>query len=115
MPPSQIDKRRAAAVAKVAALWTVHQAASFPDGLRRLEAPSGESVPALDAYLAGCISAYLAGQGTLDSQRLGILATCATDLRTLLDSLTGEDAVYVSRLIEAADLITEPPTRQFGP
>ncbi|QKG27180.1 hypothetical protein [Actinomadura verrucosospora] len=90
----------------VAALWAAHRAAPFPGRLRRIEGPSGESVPALDAYLAGCIHTFLANDGALDPERRRILTDCAADLAALLGSLTEQDAVYVSRLLRAADLIS---------
>jgi hypothetical protein len=82
----------------------------FPDGLRWVDAPSGESVPVLDFYAAGCVIAYLAGQGALDPQRHLILTECATDLNAVLPTLTGHDATYVARLIHIAGLITRPAT-----
>jgi len=85
---------------------TAHLAAPSPDGLRWADAPSGESVPALDAYLAGCIQAFITNHGTLDPERLQVLTECATDLAGLLGSLSEEEAVYVSRLLQATDLIT---------
>lgn len=96
-------------VAAVSALWAAHRAAPFPARLRRVEGPGGESVPALDAYLAGCIHTFLANDGTLDPGRRRILTGCAADLAALLGSLTAQEAAYVSQLLRAADLISARP------
>jgi hypothetical protein len=105
------DKRpsQGTLAAEVSTLWTAHLAAPFPDGLRWVDTPSSESVPALDAYLAGCIQAFIANRGTLDPERLQVLKDCATDLAGLLGSLSGDEAVYVSRLLQAAELIAQQP------
>jgi len=89
----------------VMSLWADHMNQPFPDELRWIDAPSGESVPALDAYLAGCVTAYIAGQGTLDPQRRQILTDCAGDLAAVLPSLERQPAAYVARLIEIVNLI----------
>ncbi|EDX21519.1 MULTISPECIES: hypothetical protein [Streptomyces] len=93
---------------RVTTLWAAHTGESFPDGLRWADAPSGAPVPALDFYAAGCVNAYLAGQGVLDPQRHRILTECAADLEAILPGLTGHDATYVARLIRMAELITHP-------
>ncbi|MBT1185234.1 hypothetical protein HET69_14765 [Streptomyces sp. CJ_13] len=95
---------------RVTTLWAAHRGEPFPDGLRWIDAPSGDPVPALDFYAAGCVNAYLAGQGVLDPQRHLILTECATDLEAILPALTGRDATYVARLIRMAELITQPST-----
>ncbi|MET7529898.1 hypothetical protein [Streptomyces goshikiensis] len=94
---------------RVTTLWAAHGGEPFPDGLRWVDAPSGDPVPALDFYAAGCVNAYLAGQGVLDPRRHLILTECATDLEAILPALTGRDATYVARLIRMAELITQPP------
>ncbi|GAA2128673.1 hypothetical protein [Actinomadura napierensis] len=90
----------------VSALWATHHAAPIPAGLRRIEGPSGESVPALNAYLAGCIHTFIANDGTLDPERQRILTGCAAELAALLGSRTEQEAVYVSWLVQAANLIS---------
>ncbi|MBB6397990.1 hypothetical protein BKA00_004904 [Actinomadura coerulea] len=89
---------------EVSALWAEHLELTFPDALRWLDAPSGESVAALDACVAGCISAYLRG-GTLDSERRSALNGLLSDLRGVLPRLSGEGAEYVARLLRMAELV----------
>ncbi|MEW2358148.1 hypothetical protein [Spirillospora sp. NPDC029432] len=91
-------------------LWAGHSALPFPDGLRGLDAPTGESVAALDAYMAGCITAYLS-TGTLDTQRYRTLRACAEQLGGVLPQLGGEDADYVSRLLQVAERIAADAAR----
>ncbi|MFB4307325.1 hypothetical protein [Actinomadura sp. GTD37] len=76
----------------------------FPDGLRWIDAPSGESVPALDSYVAGCVTTYLSGQGRLDSRRRQILNDCAAELAAVLPLVPESAAPYVARLIQIAEL-----------
>lgn len=82
---------------------------ALPDRLRWVDAPSGKSVPGLDAYLAGCIQTFIANHGTLDPERLQVLIDCASDLAGLPSSLADDEADYISRLLQAADLITGRP------
>jgi predicted RNA-binding protein with RPS1 domain len=100
----RIELALAGSLAIVTALWADHMHEPFPDNLRWIDAPSGESVPALDSYIAGCVTTYIARQGTLDPQRQQILTDCAEDLAALVPSLEGTAATYVARLIEIADL-----------
>jgi hypothetical protein len=99
---------------RVATLWAAHRQETFPEGLRWIDAPSGESVATLDHYIAGGVSTYLAVQGALDAQQRRTLTDCAAELAAVLPALTGHDAEYVARLVHLADLITrsapgEPP------
>ncbi|MFI6317219.1 S1 RNA-binding domain-containing protein [Nonomuraea sp. NPDC050556] len=100
----RIELALAESLATVTALWADHVHEPFPDDLRWINVPSGESVPALDSYIAGCIITYIARQGTLDPQRQQILTGCAEDLAALVPSLEGTAAAYVGRLIKMADL-----------
>ncbi|GAA1580637.1 hypothetical protein GCM10009678_74170 [Actinomadura kijaniata] len=86
-----------------------HLATPFPDGLRWVDAPSGESAPALDAYLAGCIQTFITNHGTLDAERRQVLIDCAAELASLLGDLSGDEAVYVARMLRTADLISAQP------
>lgn len=90
----------------VTALWADHMSEPFLDGLRWIDAPSGESVPALDSYIAGCVTTYLSGRGTLDPQRRQILSDCAAELSAVLPALPEHDTQYVTRLIQIANLVT---------
>ncbi|MES9539111.1 MULTISPECIES: hypothetical protein [unclassified Actinomadura] len=58
----------------------------------------------LDAYVAGCISAYLLG-GTLDTERRSALNGLLSDLRGVMPQLRGDGAEYVARLLRMAELI----------
>ncbi|MEU8796160.1 DUF4291 family protein [Spirillospora sp. NPDC048819] len=77
---------------------------TFPDALRWLDAPSGESVATLDAYITGCISVYLE-VGALDDARRSALGGWLDDLRGVMSHLHGEDAGYVTLLLRMAELI----------
>ncbi|WP_459804080.1 hypothetical protein [Herbidospora sp. RD11066] len=70
-----------------------------------METAAGEPVPHLDAVIAGCVSTYVQNDGDLDGGRVAILGGSADDLRTLLPGLRGENADYVQRLIQTADVI----------
>ncbi|GAA2456639.1 hypothetical protein GCM10010191_90080 [Actinomadura vinacea] len=89
---------------EVAILWAEHSGLTFPDGMGGLDAPSGESLAALDTYMAGCIQAYLVS-GTLDARRHRILRSCAEQLGGVRPQLSGKDSDYVSRLLKMAELI----------
>ena len=91
----------------VQALWADHMNEPFPDGLRRINAPSGESVPALDSYIVGCVTTYLSGQGRLGSRRRQILKDCAAELAAVLPLVPESDAPYVVRLIQIVELATD--------
>jgi hypothetical protein len=88
---------------EVSILRAEHIGLAFPDDLRFLDAPSGGSVAALDASMAGCVMAYL--DGVLDPERRSILQECADDLRDVLPRLSGEGAGYAGRLVRMAALI----------
>jgi hypothetical protein len=91
----------------VQALWADHINEPFPDGLRWIDAPGGESVPVLDSYVAGCVTAYMSGQGRLDSRRRQTLKDCAAELTAVLPLVPASDAPYVARLIQIAELATD--------
>ncbi|MEU4828432.1 hypothetical protein AB0H37_41820 [Actinomadura sp. NPDC023710] len=91
----------------VQALWAHHMNEPFPEGLRWIDAPSGESVSALDAYIAGCVTTYLSGQGRLDSRRRQILNDCAAELTAVLPLVLKVTRPYVARLIQIAELATD--------
>ena len=103
-----------ALIAEVSALWTDHLATPFPDGLRWVDAPSGESAPALDAYLADCIQTFIINHGTLDAERRQVLIGCAADLASLLSALSDDEAVCVARMLRAAELISSQPQQSHG-
>jgi hypothetical protein len=89
---------------EVSILWAEHSKLTFPDALRWLDAPSGESVAALDFYASGCIAEYQR-EGVLDLGRRRVLRDCADDLKGVLPSLRAEGGDYVIRLIRIAELI----------
>jgi hypothetical protein len=91
-----------AAADEVALLWAEHVASAFPDDLRWLDAPSGESVAALDVYMAGCITVYLSA-GTLAPESLTALRDCAEQLGRTPQLSEGAD--YAGRLLRMALLI----------
>jgi hypothetical protein len=99
----------------VTALWADHMNEPFPDGLRWIDAPSGESIPALDSFIAGCVTTYLSNQDALDPQRQQVLSDCAAELIAALPSVPEDDVPYVARLIQIAELVTGRPEPASGP
>ncbi|MEU9500004.1 hypothetical protein [Streptomyces sp. NPDC048196] len=92
--------------AAVARLWQEHLGADFPARLRGVEL-AGIDMVLLDANIAGCVSAWRNGEGSLDAERHRILRLCLADLNTVLPLLTGEDDhEYYGRLHRLAALVS---------
>ncbi|BDM74171.1 hypothetical protein HEK616_76580 (plasmid) [Streptomyces nigrescens] len=90
----------------VARLWQEHVAADFPVRLRGVEL-AGIDMVLLDADIAGCVSAWRNGDGSLDAERHRILRRCIADLNTILPLLTDEDDHrYYARLHRLAALLS---------
>jgi hypothetical protein len=107
-PGSSLRRVTWTADEEVSALWAEHLELAFPDALRWLDAPSGESVAALDCYIAGCISAYLQGRA-LDAEHRSAVNGLLSDLRGVIPRLRGAGAEYVVRLLRMAELIAAAP------
>jgi hypothetical protein len=84
----------------VSSLWQEHQDAEWPVSG---DAHEGELMT-LDTVVAGCVTYYLEEQ-ELDTQRVGILQDCLTDLETLMSDLDSEAQPYFERLQQLGKLI----------
>lgn len=95
------ESERAAVVAR---LWQEHLDAPFPAGLRGAEL-EGIDMVLLDAGIAGCVTTWRAGEGSLDTESLRTLRDCLTELDTVLPLLTeAEEVRYYERLHRLATL-----------
>ena len=102
-------ERKTERKAAVARLWQEHLDADFPARLRGVEL-AGIDMVLLDADIAGCVSAWRNGEGSLDAGRRRILRLCIADLNTVLPLLTDEDDheydEYFGRLHRLAALVS---------
>jgi hypothetical protein len=78
-------------------LYSEHLEASFPDGLRGVEA-AGQELVMLDADIAGCISTYLHNNGILDNQRIEILKNIDSKMDTVIAEIPQNAKEYFLRL-----------------
>ncbi|MEU5327886.1 hypothetical protein [Streptomyces parvus] len=93
--------------AAVSRLWREHEQAPFPAGLRGAERADIDLV-LLDAGIAGCVSTWLSGSGSLDDRRRSILHRRITDLDQILPVLGAADnAPYWQRLYRLSCLVSE--------
>jgi hypothetical protein len=72
--------------------------------LRWLDGPSGESVAALDAYVAGCVTTFLRA-GPLDARQRAIADGWGVELRRVQVQVSGDEAEYVARLVRMVELL----------
>ncbi|MGI5171147.1 hypothetical protein ACQEU3_43020 [Spirillospora sp. CA-253888] len=89
----------------MAALWDAHLAVPFPEGLKWIDAPSGDPVSYVDVLLAGCIRSFIGRHGTLDLWRWLTLTDCARHVRELSVPAFRGNAGHIARVRQAADLI----------
>ena len=83
---------------KVSCLWKDHQEAEFPARMRGVEFGQVDMV-LLNTYIAGCVSSWIAGHGTLDAERYKVLGRCLADLDRVLHLVKDEQgATYYDRL-----------------
>ena len=87
-------------------LWREHCAAPFPEGLAG-EDVAGICLASLDTFTAGCIDAFLAHGGKLDSLRTAVLGLCYRDLSVVVSELEGEGQRYFTRLEKLARTVLE--------
>ncbi|MFF5405217.1 hypothetical protein ACFY8K_18775 [Streptomyces misionensis] len=93
----------------VSRLWEGHRRAAFPADVRGAE-PSGIDLVLLDATVAGCVSGWLDGGGSLDAERGRILRDAVRDLDRVLPEITGDDAPrYFRHLRRLAVLVSAAP------
>ncbi len=84
----------------LSSLWQVHQSAEWPVAG---DAHEGELMT-LDTVVAGCVTYYVEEHG-LDTQRVGILKDCLTDLENLLPDLEPDPQAYFERLQQLGELL----------
>ncbi|CAK7283688.1 hypothetical protein [Streptomyces misionensis] len=90
----------------VSRLWEEHRRAVFPADARGAE-PAGIDLVLLDATVAGCVSGWLDGGGSLDAERGRILRDAVTDLGRVLPEITGADGSrYFRHLRRLAALVS---------
>jgi hypothetical protein len=77
-------------------LWTAHLRTRYPDVCRGREI-SGIDLMSLDAFLAGCVSAFVE-KGRLDARRVAVLGMCYRDAHAVVSSLRGSGRPYFERL-----------------
>ncbi|MFJ4776576.1 hypothetical protein [Streptomyces sp. NPDC088762] len=88
-----------------ARLWHEHRRAPFPDSLRGAE--GGTDMWLLDLYTAGCVVAWLAHGGTLDSENSRILQKCLDELQHVVPEINEPAAAqYYQRLHRLALLVS---------
>ncbi|SFY49607.1 hypothetical protein [Streptomyces sp. F-1] len=93
----------------VSRLWEEHRRAAFPADVRGAE-PAGVDLVLLDATVAGCVSGWLDGGGSLDAERGRILRDAVTDLDRVLPEIPGADGPrYFRHLRRLAVLVTAAP------
>ncbi|MGZ0199955.1 hypothetical protein ACNFR7_07090 [Streptomyces sp. RM1] len=90
----------------VSRLWEEHRRAVFPADVRGAE-PAGIDLVLLDATVAGCVSGWLDGGGSLDAGRGRILRDAVMDLDRVLPEITGADGSrYFRHLRRLAALVS---------
>ena len=86
-------------------LWKEHCAAKFPDSCKGEEL-EGIDLVLLDADIAGCVSAFIGDNGSLDAPRrqlLRELGAHAERVSTTLDPIAGRE--YFERLYRLSQMI----------
>lgn len=86
-------------------LYNEHLTTSFPD--RRGDEVMGVDLVLIDSDTAGLISKYIGARGQLSGDDYKILKHCYSDLKTVINELSGEERQYFSRLRNIAGLIIE--------
>jgi hypothetical protein len=87
-------------------LWVEHMQATLPAECRGSEF-GGIDLVMLDSVVAGCVSTFLARNGSLDPGRVAILGICYRDLCHVLPCLGSDAAAYCRRLEAMAKFILE--------
>lgn len=86
-------------------LYNEHLTTSFPN--RRGDEVMGVDLVLIDSDTAGLISKYIGAHGQLSSDDYKVLKNCYSDLKTVINELSGEDRQYFARLQNVAGLIIE--------
>ena len=88
---------------EIVKLYNEHLTTSFPD--RRGEEVMGIDLVLIDSDTGGLISTYIGSRGKLHGNDYKILKHCYSDLKTVVNELTGGDRQYFARLQNIAGLI----------
>ncbi|OWA01803.1 hypothetical protein B9W64_33085 [Streptomyces sp. CS159] len=97
---------RSEQIRSAALLWQEHRDAEFPADLRGVEVEDIDMV-LLDADTAGCASAWITNDGTLDPQRRRILQTCVENLGRVVPQISDPSGhQYYQRLQQLALLVS---------
>ena len=86
-------------------LYGEHVKSPFPD--LRGEEVHGIDLVMADADTAGLIQKYISNRGRLSETDLHILIACHSDLKVIVQELTGADRQYFARLQNVAAQIIE--------
>ncbi len=78
----------------IASLWEVHKQEEWPKLTGNQEGP----LMTLDTVISGCVVYFLDSPEGLDTQRLGIVEDCVTDLDQLTQELETAYQPYFQRL-----------------
>lgn len=89
----------------IAKLYREHLTATFPD--RRGDEIMGIDLVLIDSDTTGLISKYIGSHGKLSSADCKILKQCFSDLKIVVNELSGADRNYFARLQNIAGLIIE--------
>jgi hypothetical protein len=83
--------------AEIESAWNTHYFRPFPRECAGAEV-DGMCLTLCDTLLAGCIS-YFVENGTLDSERTGVVASVCGDLERVMPRLSGEAREYFAELL----------------
>ena len=83
--------------AEIENAWNAHFFRPFPRECAGKEI-DGVCLTSCDTFLAGCISTFVEN-GTLDPERVGVVARVSADLERVVPNLSGEAHEYFSELL----------------
>lgn len=87
----------------IVSLWETHKQENWPKLAGHQEGP----LMTIDTVISGCVVYFLDSPEGLDSQRLGIIEDCVTDLDQLIEELEADCRPYFQRLRHLGLLLLE--------
>ena len=85
----------------IVSLWETHKEEEWPKLAGNQEGP----LMTLDTVISGCVVYFLDSPEGLDTQRLGIVEDCVTDLGQLTQELEADCQPYFQRLRDLGVLL----------
>lgn len=85
----------------IVSLWEAHKEEHWPKLAGNQEGP----LMTLDTVISGCVVYFLDSPEGLDTQRLGIVEDCVTDLDQLTQELEADCRPYFQRLRDLGALL----------